>query len=217
MNHIAVRRRPVAAAQVALVGCALFVALLALLHLVRPEIDPSWHFISEYAIGENGWLMGLAFFSLALGYLALAVALAPHLRGLGGRVGLALLAAGAVGLGLAGLFPMDPLMTHPDDATTSGTLHHVGGTLGIALPLAALVVSWKLARDPDWRAHRRRIAWAGIAAVVASAASMVALGAMLSESSGQFGPDVPVGWPNRLEILAGCAWLAVVARARSRR
>lgn len=210
-------RRPVAGAQLALLGCAMFVALLALLHLVKPELDPSWHFISEYAIGEHGWLMGLAFVSLAVGYLALTVALAPHLRGLAGRLGLALLLAGAAGLALAGLFPMDPVTTAPGEATTSGVLHNVGGTLGIALPLAAALISFKLARDPGWAADRRRIAWAGIAALVTAGAATAALAVMLSDSGGRFGPDVLVGWPNRLEVLAGCAWLLVVARARSRR
>lgn len=209
--------QPVAAARVALGACMLFVVLLALLHVVKPELDPSWHFISEYAIGEYGWLMGLAFFSLAIAYVALVIALAPHLRRFGGRIGLALLVVGAAGLVLAAIFPMDPLMASPDATTTSGKLHNLGGTLGIALPVGAAVITWRLSKDPAWASARRPIAWAGIAVVVTSIATMVAFGVLLSRSDGRFGPGVPIGWPNRLDILVGCAWLLVVARAGATR
>lgn len=30
--------------------------------------------------------------------------------------------------------------------------------------------------------------------------------------AGGFGPDVPVGWPNRLVMLAYCVWLITAAR-----
>ena len=54
------------AARLALATSALFVVLLAALHVLKSELDPSWRFISEYAIGDYGWMMVLAFLSLAL-------------------------------------------------------------------------------------------------------------------------------------------------------
>ena len=48
------------AARLSLASGATFVALLAVLHVVKAELDPSWRFISEYAIGAHGWLMVLA-------------------------------------------------------------------------------------------------------------------------------------------------------------
>ena len=57
------------AALLALAGAATFAVLLAALHFLKPGLDPSWHFISEYAIGEYGWIMALAFLSLAPGYV----------------------------------------------------------------------------------------------------------------------------------------------------
>jgi hypothetical protein len=35
---------------------------------------------------------------------------------------------------------------------------------------------------------------------------------MVSRSGGDFGPDVLVGWPNRIETVAYSVWLMVVAR-----
>jgi hypothetical protein len=34
---------------------------------------------------------------------------------------------------------------------------------------------------------------------------------MVSQSGGKFGPDVLVGWPNRIEIVAYSVWLMVAA------
>lgn len=31
--------------------------LLTALIFIRPDLDPSWHTISEWAIGRHGWLM----------------------------------------------------------------------------------------------------------------------------------------------------------------
>jgi hypothetical protein len=51
-------------------GAATFVILLATLH-----------FISEYAIGRHGWVMVLAFLSLALACVTLFVAIRSQTRG----------------------------------------------------------------------------------------------------------------------------------------
>ena len=50
------------AALLSFAGAATFVVLLAALHFIKPELDPSWHFVSEYAIGDYGWIMVLRFF-----------------------------------------------------------------------------------------------------------------------------------------------------------
>jgi catechol 2,3-dioxygenase-like lactoylglutathione lyase family enzyme len=43
-----------AAARLSLTAAALFLVLLAILHVIKPEFDPSWRFISEYSIGNCG-------------------------------------------------------------------------------------------------------------------------------------------------------------------
>src|ERR671912_2240548 len=72
-------------------AAATFLVFLAALHFIKTSLDPSWHFISEYAIGEYGWIMVLAFLSLALSYVSLFVAIRSQLRTIGGRIGLAFL------------------------------------------------------------------------------------------------------------------------------
>jgi hypothetical protein len=200
-----------AAASFSFAGAATFVILLTALHLIKPELDPSWHFISEYAIGEYGWIMVLAFLSLALSYVSLFVAIRSQLRTIAGRIGLVLLVVSALGLIIAAIFTTDPITVSQDDVTAEGTLHNLGGTLGLAMPFAAGLVGWKLARNPAWSAARRPLLWATGLALVAFVVSFVFLGVMVGRSGGEFGPDVLVGWPNRFEVVAYSVWLMVVA------
>ena len=187
------------AARLSFAGAATFVLLLAMLHLLKPELDPSWHFISEYAIGRYGWIMVLAFLSLAFSYVGLFLALRSQLQTIAGRTGLALLLVSALGL-ITG-----------DAVTTEGNLHNLGGTVGLAMPFAAALVGWKLARSPAWVSAKRPLLWSTGLAVVAFIVSFASVGVMVSQSGGRFGPDVLVGWPNRIEIVAYSLWVMVVS------
>jgi hypothetical protein len=200
------------AARLSFAGAATFAVLLAALHIIKPELDPSWHFISAYAIGEYGWIMVLAFLSLALGYASLFFALRSQLRTIAGRIGLTLLLVSALGLTIAASFTTDPIRVSENAVTTEGNLHNLGGTLGIAMPFAAALIGWKLARNPTWSLAKRPLLWATGLALVAFLVSFVSLGVMVSRSGGEFGPDVLVGWPNRIEIVAYSVWLMVVSR-----
>ena len=57
-------------ARTALAAVVVFFILLAALHFIEPEFDPSKRLISEYELGRYGWVMSLAFFSLGVGVLA---------------------------------------------------------------------------------------------------------------------------------------------------
>jgi hypothetical protein len=200
------------AARLAFAAAVTFVGLLASLHFIKPELDPSWHFISEYAIGRYGWIMVVAFLSLALSYVSLFVAIRSQLRTIAGRIGLASLLVSALGLTIAAIFTTDPITVSKGAVTTEGTLHNLGGTLGIAMPFAAGLIGWSLARNPVWSSARRSLLWATGLALVACVVSFVSLGVMVGQSGGDFGPDVLVGWPNRFEVVAYSVWLMVVAR-----
>jgi hypothetical protein len=81
-----------------------FLALLTVLHVLEPEFN-SGHLISEYQLGDYGFLMSLAFCLLGTSALVLAFSLGPHLRTRGGRVGWwGLLGIGAAFF-VAGVFP----------------------------------------------------------------------------------------------------------------
>src|SRR5947209_20023021 len=91
------------AARLAIAAAISYQILLIVLIFLRPDLDPSWHTISEWAIGPYGWMMSSAFLTSALSYAALFVMLRPQVRGATGRVGLGMLlicVIGATGVGI---------------------------------------------------------------------------------------------------------------------
>lgn len=59
-----------AMARLAMTLIVLYQLLLIVLIFLRPDLAPSWHSISEWAIGPYGWLMTSAFFVSAIYYLS---------------------------------------------------------------------------------------------------------------------------------------------------
>jgi hypothetical protein len=188
-----------------------FAALLGLLHLLKSDLDPSWHFISEYAIGTHGWIMILGFLTLATAFVTLERAVKPFLSGRLAAIGRVCLFVSAAGLTVGAVFVSDPITTSKQDATWHGQLHSIGGTLGLAMPIAVAIVGWKLSRHPRLRAHARLLRTSTIIAFASSVLAAGSIGALVSDNDGQFGPDVLVGWPNRLEIIAIAAWIVITA------
>ncbi len=201
---------------VPLAGCSLFLFLLLLVNVGRGDLDPTWHFISEYEIGPMGWLMQLAFVSFAAAHFALAKSLRPSLRSKLGWLTIALMLAAGLGLLLGGIFRADPMLASPEMLTTSGKIHNIGGGLGIAMPFAAFFLTRLLRRDSYWRESRWILPLA-VTAIASSVITIIAFGVYLSASGGVVEPGMPLGIYNRLEILAYALWfLAVAIRFRKR-
>lgn len=194
-----------AAAYTSFIASAVFILLLVTLHLLRPDLDPSWRFISEYELGDYAWMMRLAFFALALSCVSIVFAIAPQVRGVLGYLGLSLIVLAAAGMALAGVYAPDK----------DNRLHEVGAMLD-HLPFAVLFVTWGLLRDPNWLQFRRTLLIVGGLPLLGLAVFVVSMIIMLPRNSGQPGPEVLVGWPNRIMILAHCAWLMPVAWCASK-
>lgn len=193
--------RPLAA-RIALGSAAAVVLLILALHVVKPELDPSWRFLSEYAIGANGWVMKLAFFAWAVGCLALFVALGRETTPLRARIGRWVLLV--VGLALVGasLFDQDPVTAKT--ATLTGQLHAVTALIGIpGTPIAAMLLS------ADRRSSRGVVILANLTWICLVA--MVGYIGWAMSTKGGFGPGVHAGWLNRLVVLAYVGWQAALA------
>lgn len=201
------------AARLSMASATAFIAIVLLLHFVKPELAPSWRFVSEYAIGSNGWLMVLAFFCWAISCFALVAALRPHVRTVAGQIGVAVLLLVGLSLIAAGLFTADPITAKPEELTTTGQLHGVAAMVGIpGFPIAALLIGWSLSRNPAWSTTRRKVLWAGVATVVCMVAMFGYMSIALPKAGG-FGPGLLIGWFNRLLVASYVAWQIVLARA----
>jgi hypothetical protein len=194
-----------------------FIAVLAVLVVAEPEIDPTWRWISEYELGHIGWAMSLAFFLWGAGAASLLVAVRPFLHSRIARGWLLLMAVSLVG---AGIFRTDP--TVGGERTTAGQLHDVFGMFTVfTFPIMATVLASSLARDPAWAGARKLLfrATSFTWLAPASLAVTVAVSVAVTHAPSGFGPQVAAGWPNRLTAISYAGWLICVAShlVRSRR
>jgi cytochrome bd-type quinol oxidase subunit 1 len=106
---------------------------------------------------------------------------------------------------IAGLFTTDPAAAE-FELTTGGQLHVLGAGLGTGLFLGLALLAWRLRRVSEWGSARRR---ATVLTVVAWLAYL-SFSAAMSASSSTGDVDAGIGgMPNRLRMIAFCAWMIV--------
>jgi Protein of unknown function (DUF998) len=211
-----VTKPPANAARISMIGASAFIAIVAVLHGLRPDLDPSWRVISEYEIGPGGWLMQLAFVALAVGSTGLLFAVRPLLGGWLRVIGLFLLTVNAIGLIVAGVFVTDPVTVPREAWSTSGAIHGWGALFMIqSTPLLATVITWGLVRRGEASRTSRAVLWVLVLGIWLAFGAFVAAGG--TRVDGSHGPGEWYGWPNRAFILAFSLWLIAAARtARAR-
>jgi len=121
-----------AMAFISICGLMLFVAIVCLLHFIRPDKNPLSCFVSEYAVGNYGWLMTIAFYALVFGASVLLTALRKNRKG-------AVITSGifCAGILLAAIFPTDL----PADPPTAGGLIHGFAALIALLSLGISMIA----------------------------------------------------------------------------
>src|SRR6186997_2653448 len=97
------------AARLSIAAIVTYQTLLFALIFIRPDLDPYWHTISEWAIGPHGWLMVLAFLCSAFSYGSLFIAISPDISGVLGKIGHLILFVCFVGTVMVGVFVTDPM------------------------------------------------------------------------------------------------------------
>jgi Protein of unknown function (DUF998) len=194
------------AARVAMAAAGATLLLLAGLHGLSPELDPSWRVVSEYANGRHGWVLSLMFACWALSSWALAVTVWSPANTLGARLGCYLLITSGLGEAMAALFDIN----HP--------LHGLAGLLGVpTLPIAAMLISVRLARTAGWSPAGRvllasaNLTWVSVALLVAALIAMSRGHSLVAGPQAAPAWFVSVGWANRFLVAIYCAWVMTVA------
>jgi hypothetical protein len=182
---------------------ALAVVLIVLLHVLEPEFAPSWRMLSEYALGRYGMLMRAAFLAMGTAVIAVAVAL----WGAAGpwSLGLGLVAIGPLG---AAFIDTDPITTPRAQVSRRSNVHAALGSLFIlGFPLAATAAGISLAVGP---AVLPVLAWASLVPWI-TLVWFLGTSVQHTRPDAVGGPEVRIGWPNRVNILADLWWVALVA------
>ena len=154
-THSAAERLNTVAAYITLSSVVYYAGAVLILHVLRTDFDPSYRYLSEYAVGPYGALLTSTFFVLSVGSIALSVGLwrsvASKLRFV---PGLLFWLTWACAVFFAGVFTGD-LQGTPH--TRIGQIHEQMGmiafpsaTLGVVLISAPL--RWEEKWNPVWRA-----------------------------------------------------------------
>ena len=210
------------AAYTAMILSGIVLVLLAALHALSPEFDPSWRVVSEYADGRYGWILSLMFAAWAVSSWALALAIKPLLSTRAGQFGTWVLVVAGVGEAIASAFDINQ------------PLHGLADLLGaVGFPVAAMLVTVSLVRSQPSLRDKTALLWlANLTwiSTVATIASVLVLFVTFTHSGGHvpsdgkplpIGTTLPagtvavVGYANRLYVIVACLWTAVAARAVS--
>jgi hypothetical membrane protein len=184
---------------VGMIGIGWFVVAVVALDVIEPEFSVVDEYMSDYALGNYGWLMRSAFFAVGLGIVAIGLGLRKTL-GPGKRVAASVVMFVSAGIGflVVGMFNTDP--TGVTDLTTVGTLHVLGSVvIFFSLLIAAWMVRGVFKRDPTWEPFAKTQMWFAIAYTV----TMFVM----------FGTpeDGPVGLTQRIFIPVMMGWLFTLA------
>src|SRR6266536_807487 len=74
-------------ARLSIAAAAAVLLLLASLHVLSPEFDPSWRVVSEYANGRYGWVLSLMFAAWAVSSWALVFTIRSQVTTRAGKLG----------------------------------------------------------------------------------------------------------------------------------
>jgi hypothetical protein len=183
---------------VGIVGVAGFLLAILALHFLDPDLSVVDATVSDYALGDYGWLARAGDFSSAVGVIAIALGLRLTLAQ-GKRVTASWVLLFIAGLGFlaSGLFVTNG--TEATDFTAAGIVHLIAGVVSI---LALVVAAWMLrgvfSRNAGYRHLSRTQHWFAILITAALVGNIV-----LSE--------VAEGLSQRVFIAVMVVWWFVLA------
>lgn len=201
------------AARVSMTAIILYQLISIVLIFLRPDLAPSWHTISEWAIGPYGWMMATAFLISAVSYAALLLMLKSQVHGVLGRVGFGILLICMIGAAGVGLFTTDP-MPLPHPLSTRGTLHVIFGTAQLVLlPFAALLININLVRrNEGWRpAKKVLLCTAGLPLLGFLSFLIYTILFVFPFGPDAYGPGVNIGWPPRFAFFTYMFWVVTLS------
>lgn len=184
-----------------------FVVLLVILHFINTSVNPIWQPISEYALGNTGWLMQIVFFLLGISFLTLGLYLIKYLPKIGSKIGGVLLVIASLGNFLAGIFNTDPVDTLPEYMTMSGQIHNAAaGLLGFMI-LATVFITYQFRKQEQLKPFRKNMFVFTIILWGLEVALIIVMGVYLSETNGMITPEAPIGWLGRIVIVFCAIWV----------
>ena len=197
------------------VGPLLFILVFLIEGATRPGYSQWRNFVSSLSLGNQGWMQIANFLICGICILCFALGLRQVFRsGKGAVWGPLLLGIFGLSLIIAGIFVTDPSLGYYPPGTSSsiqtlhGTIHGANAIPAFgSLTIAIFVLARRFASDPAWRG------W-GFYSVISGILLMGFFIACVYVSSlDQKGvlPNSPTGFFERIAIIVGWTWIALVA------
>ena len=197
------------------IGPLLFVIVLLIEGATRPGYS-AWHnYGSSLSLSDLGWMQIANFLACGLLTLGFAVGLRQVLQtGRGSVWGPILIGVFSVALIVAGLFVTDSSLGYPPGThgsgpqTLHGIIHGVAGLITFSsLAIASFVMARRFAGDPNWKGWAVYSIVTGVLVIV----SFIAATAVSALDESGVLPGSPTGLLQRIGIIAGWVWIALLA------
>jgi len=138
------------------ISCLAYSTLaLILLHLLRSDYAVASHMISDYAVGQYGWIMTTWFVGMSIACLMLALGLKRSgLNTILANLGMILLGIASMGLLVSAAFPTDL-----DDAPTTqtGNIHTISFLINVlSILIATSLISFSFGSHPRWKSYQAK-------------------------------------------------------------
>lgn len=197
------------------IGPLLFILVFLVEGAIRPGYS-AWHnFVSDLGESGQGWIQIANFLICGLLVFCFAIGLRQVLRtGKGAVWGPLLLGIFGLSLIVAGIFVTDPSLGYYPPGTSSsthtlhGTIHGANAPVAFgSLALAIFVLAWRFASDRQWRG------WAWYSLVTGILLIVFFIGCLVAAVLDEHGilPNSPTGLLERIAIIIGWVWLALLA------
>jgi hypothetical protein len=187
-----------------------FLSILALLHFIEPEFNPSWRMISEYELGKYGFLMTVDFFCWGGGFIFLLLSIWNLLNTISGRIGKWWLLIISIALFGAGLFRPQPITD-----TTRGTIdaiHSICGVLMIfTFPMVSILISKSLSKSCLFQSSKPKLFWLTTLVWIGFLVFLIS-SIIFQPKNREYNSDYLIGWPNRFMVVCYTLWLLGLSR-----
>ena len=180
-------------------GAACLAATIIAFHVLQPELDPTRHYVSEYAYGTGGWIFTVGYVAAGVGAFLSAWAFASAIAGWRAFAAAACLGLVGVGLVVTGVTRIDLAGANGTIVSTaSGQAHELAGYIAIlGLLPGSILAATALGHSGDPAAAR----WGWF---LAAAAIIGFLAVMVAQRLDA------VGVGQRIFLAAALAWFAWV-------